>query len=123
MESANNKRSLSDKEIAEAFQVWLVQQQMVEQVVSNAIAKIAENEDIPMEFQSCSICLGEMNITDDSCTTLPSGHQFHKECVGAWMKQVRPTTCPLCRQKVSPKVSQVLRRNAQKPPSKKRAKK
>ena len=116
----NNKRSLSDEEIAEAFQVC---QEMVERVVSNAIAKIAENEDIPMEFPSCSICLGEMNITDDSCTTLPCGHQFHKECVGAWMKQVRKTTCPLCRQKVSPKVRQVLRRDAPKPPPKKQARK
>ena len=77
----NNKRSLSDEEIAEAFQVC---QDMVEQVVSNAIAKIAENEDIPMEFPSCSICLGEMNITDDSCITLPCGHQFHNECLGGW---------------------------------------
>ena len=115
--SLSNETQLSEI-IAEAFEVC---QQITEEVVRKAIATIAAIEVIPIKLPECSICYEEMNITD--VATLPCGHQYHKQCVGSWMLEVRKTTCPLCRLKVPPKVRSVLRRYAPKPPPKKRARK
>lgn len=49
--------------------------------------------------QSCSICLNEDPVTDETrpAVALPCGHHFHEDCVIDWFST--SITCPLCRRR------------------------
>lgn len=100
---------------AELAEMWQLCDEIVNQIVNQAVPQDEETGDIPL----CAICLGEMAPDDiEASTTLPCGHQFHKECVGSWMMQPRRTSCPVCRFKVHATTRTVLRKDAPKPPKK-----
>lgn len=42
----------------------------------------------------CAVCQDGYNC-DEHVTTLPCGHQYHKDCVVPWLQRHR--TCPVCR--------------------------
>ena len=44
--------------------------------------------------KECPICLKKFE-QDDELTLLPCGHEFHNECVTAWL--CKAANCPLCR--------------------------
>jgi hypothetical protein len=48
--------------------------------------------------ETCSICMGEMDVNEDACE-LPCKHIFHSECVEPWFKQYN-YICPNCKQEV-----------------------
>lgn len=44
---------------------------------------------------SCCICL-----CDQSDSSLPCGHNFHRKCVSGWLMTTNIKACPYCRQSV-----------------------
>lgn len=46
----------------------------------------------------CVICMSEGD-TEDSWTTLPCQHVFHRQCVVTWLEM--NNSCPCCRQTIS----------------------
>ena len=50
------------------------------------------------DSQQCSICLSDVNVTDNDKLILNCGHMFHKDCIKNWILVHK--TCPLCREKV-----------------------
>lgn len=73
-------------------------------LLDDSVAKpVASKEDIESlptrcagEFltESCSVCLVSFE-PEDSVTTLPCQHTFHRECIERWLTQ-RNRRCPLC---------------------------
>ena len=50
------------------------------------------------DSQQCSICLSDVNVTDNDKLILNCGHMFHKDCIKNWI--IVHKTCPLCRENV-----------------------
>ena len=50
------------------------------------------------DSQQCSICLSDVNVSDNDKLILNCGHMFHKDCIKNWILVHK--TCPLCREKV-----------------------
>ena len=48
---------------------------------------------------NCSICMTRIKT---NALKLECSHIFHKECIGQWLKTCRKTTCPYCRNIVTP---------------------
>ena len=62
---------------------------------------------------SCSICLNDLNFSNQNISVLKCGHLFHHDCLQEWIRTSK--TCPECRcqigknslvKKVYPKVSE-----------------
>lgn len=53
-----------------------------------------------MEFAGgdCRICLTAFE-DDDKVTSLPCGHNFHRDCIATWLSKYN-RTCPLCHEEV-----------------------
>ncbi|CAM9632724.1 unnamed protein product, partial [Heterosigma akashiwo] len=47
-----------------------------------------------LKANPCPICLNEFSAGEKVCQ-LPCLHEFHKQCVGMWLKV--NATCPYCR--------------------------
>lgn len=53
--------------------------------------------DAPQELEVCSICLGELHVSDKPVHTLECEHAFHTECIMKWFRSdVSIGSCPLC---------------------------
>ena len=48
-------------------------------------------------FEVCTICLGELQVSDKSIHTLECSHTFHTECIMKWFRHtISVGNCPLC---------------------------
>ena len=46
----------------------------------------------------CSVCLDNLNFSEDHISVTKCGHIFHKRCLNRWTRQ--NTNCPECRKRV-----------------------
>ncbi|CAJ1932188.1 unnamed protein product [Sphenostylis stenocarpa] len=55
--------------------------------------------------EDCAVCLCRMEEREEEIVTLRCEHAFHRGCFDTWVafNSAATTTCPLCRDSVSPK--------------------
>ena len=55
-------------------------------------------------IEECAICFEALSNDD---YVLKCKHRFHKRCLNKWL--LRQTTCPMCRERLTPKTKVVSR--------------
>lgn len=56
----------------------------------------------PTETSNCPICLGVLSSSNS--ISLECKHEFHFDCIGAWINQNENPNCPMCRTPTSVKI-------------------
>jgi len=66
---------------------------LIDQLPSHRVTK---SELASKEEPTCAICL-EAIRPQQSVTTLPCKHEYHRQCISKWLKSTEAASCPQCK--------------------------